>query len=327
MFLSQQIVKWVAALAFGTAVVSSSHAQDWPPRQTSFVIGFGAGSAADLLARVVAEAMQDMHGRPFIVENKPGAGGNISVDTVVKGPFDGSVLLVSGFAPIIVNPLTMTGVKFDPSAQLVPLTILGTTPSVVVASTKLRVASMGEFRDLLRKNPDKYSYSTVGPGTIGHLSMEMLAEQSGSKMVHVPYRGTPEALTAVIRGDVDVATIALGSIVAQIEAAEVIPLAITSARRWPGFLSIPTVSEAGSPDTPVDAWMGVFAPTGTPASILSRLTAELRAVVTRADVREKIVKVFYKPSGVSSEDFRKILQAYRVLLTGVIRKLDLMIKN
>ena len=317
----------VGAFALTILIAGGSAAQEWPPRQTNFVIGFGAGSAADLLARVVAEAMQKKHGRPFIVENKAGAGGNISVDAVIKGPFDGSVLLVSGFAPIIVNPLTMPGVKFDPAAQLVPLTIMGTTPSVVASSKKLGVKSMGEFRELLKKNPDKYSYSTVGPGTIGHLSMEMLADQSGSKMVHVPFRGTPEALSAVIRGDVDVATIALGSIASQLEAGEVIPLAITSAKRWPGFPDIPTVAEAGTPDMPVDAWMGVFAPTGVPKPILDRITAELRAVIAQPDIRERIIKVFYNPSGVSSEEFAKILQADREILTAVIKKLDLQIKN
>ncbi len=173
------------------SVGGGAKAQDWPPRQTTIVIGFGPGSAADLLARVVAEAMQKKHGRPFIVENKPGAGGNVSVDQVVRGPFDGSVLLASIFAPIIINPLTMEGVKYDPWKQLVPLTVMGTTPSVLVASKKLGVKSMPEFRELLKANPGKYSYSSVGVGTIGHLSMEMLADQVGSKMVHVPFRSTP----------------------------------------------------------------------------------------------------------------------------------------
>ena len=317
----------VAAALFAVSVGGGAKAQDWPPRQTTIVIGFGPGSAADLLARVVAEAMQKKHGRPFIVENKPGAGGNVSVDQVVRGPFDGSVLLASIFAPIIINPLTMEGVKYDPWKQLVPLTVMGTTPSVLVASKKLGVKSMPEFRELLKANPGKYSYSSVGVGTIGHLSMEMLADQVGSKMVHVPFRSTPDSLNAVVRGDVDVATVALGIVAPQLEAGELVPLAITSAKRWPTFPNIPTVAEAGIPDMPVDAWCALFAPAGVPQPILDKLTAELRAVIAQPEVQERIVRVFYNPSGNSPEEFAEILRKERELWPPILRKLDLLIKK
>ncbi len=316
-----------ALLAAAIFAGGNASAQEWPPRQTTIVIGFGPGSAADLLARVVAEAMQKKHGRPFLVENKAGAGGNISVDAVVKGPFDGSVLLASIFAPIIINPLTMQGVKYDPWTQLVPLTVMGTTPSVLVASKKLGVKSIAEFRPLLKANPGKYSFSSVGAGSIGHLSMEMLADQMGSKMVHVPFRATPESLNAVVRGDVDVATVALGIVAPQLEAGELVPLAITSAKRWPGFPNIPTVAEAGIPDLPVDAWCGLFAPAGVPQPILDKLTSELRAVIAQQDVQERIVNVFYNPSGNSPAEFAAILQKERELWPPILGKLDLLVKK
>lgn len=320
-------VTW-GAFALATAGFSEvARAQDWPPRQTNIVIGFGPGSAADLLTRVVAEAMQKRHNRPFIVENKAGAGGNISVDAVVKGPFDGSVLLASGFAPIIVNPLTMNGVKYDPWTQLTPLTVMGTTPSVLVASKKLGVKSVAEFLPLLKQNPGRYSYSSVGAGTIGHLSIEILADRAGSKMTHVPFRATPESLNAVVRGDADLATVALGVVAPQLESGEVVPLAITSARRWPTFPDIPTAAEAGIPEMPVDAWFGLFAPTGVPQPVLDKLTTELRAVIAQKDVQERILKVFYNPLGNSPEDFKRMIDDDRRILTAVLKKLELIIKQ
>ncbi|MDB5572649.1 MAG: transporter substrate-binding protein [Hyphomicrobiales bacterium] len=315
-----------AALAACVFLVQpDARAQDWPPRQSTIVIGFGAGSAADLLARVIAEGLQKRTGATFLVENKPGAGGNVSVDTVVKGPSDGSMMLAAIFAPIIVNPMTMD-VPYDAFRQLQPLTIMGTTPSVLVSSKKLGVKSVAQLRELVKANPGKYTFSSVGVGTIGHLSMEMLADQVGSKMIHVPFRSTPDSLNAVVQGEVDVATVALGTVEPQIHSGDVIGLAITSAQRWPSLPNVPTVAEAGIPDMPVDAWNALFLPAGVPKPIVERMYREVKAVIDDPDVQKRIMNVFYRPSGIPTAEFAGMLTREVEQWRPILGKLGLLKK-
>lgn len=295
----------------------------WPPRQTTIVIGFGAGSAADLLTRIIAEGLQRNTGGRFIVENKPGAGGNVSVEAVVRGPADGSVVLAAIFAPIIVNPMTMN-VSYDAFKDLQPITIMGTTPSVLVSSKKRGFKSVDELRTAIRNTPGGLTYSSVGIGTIGHLSLEMLADQVGAKMIHVPFRSTPDSLNAVVQGEVDVATVALGTVEPQIHAGAVVPLAITSATRWPSLPNVPTVAEAGIPDMPVDAWNALFMPASVPAPIVQRFYEEVKKVIDDPASTTRIMNTFYRPSGIRPEEFRAMLLKEVDIWKPILAKLQLL---
>ena len=317
------IASLASIAASGQTSSEKSPASAWPPRQTTIVIGFGAGSAADLLARIIAEGLQRNTGARFIVENKPGAGGNVSAEAVVKGPPDGSVVLAAIFAPIIVNPMTMN-VSYDPLRDLQPVTIMGTTPSVLVSSKKRGFKSVAELRTAIRNAPGGLTYSSVGIGTIGHLSMEMLADQVGAKMVHVPFRSTPDSLNAVTQGEVDVATVALGTVEPQIHAGDVLPLAITSATRWPSLPNVPTVAEAGIPDMPVDAWNALFMPASVPAPIVQRFYEEVKKVIEEPASKTRIMNVFYRPSGIPPEEFAALLRKEIEIWKPILAKLQLL---
>ena len=263
-------------LSFATACLATvpTAAQDlpkdmWPKDKTTITIGFGPGSGVDLLARVTAEALAARTGKTFIVENKPGAGGNISMDQVAKSTPDGSVIGGAIYAPLVTNPMMMTKMPFDPIKDLTPVTIVASTPSAMVASNKLGVKSLKDFIGLMKQNPGKYTFASVGVGTTGHLSMEMAAYLAGSKMVHVPFRSTPETVQALMSGDVQVSTIALGLIAEHIAAGTVTGMALTSSQRWPTLPNLPTTAEAGMPELPVDAYVGWFVPSATPKAIAS----------------------------------------------------------
>jgi len=318
-------ISLMGASALAQTAAATSPAAAWPPRQTTIVIGFGAGSAADLLVRIIAEGLQRNTGTTFIVENKPGAGGNVSVDAVVKGPADGSVVLAAIFAPIIINPLTMN-VNYDPFKDLQPLTIMGTTPSVLVSSKKRGFKTVDQLRDAIRREPGRLTFSSVGVGTIGHLSMEMLADQVGSKMIHVPFRSTPDSLNAVTQGEVDVATVALGTVESQIHSGDVLPLAITSAKRWPSLPNVPTVIEAGIPDMPVDAWNALFLPASVPQPIVQRFYQEVKKVINEPDSEKRIMNTFYRPSGMPPQQFGELLRKEVDVWKPILAKLDLMKK-
>src|SRR5690606_21647832 len=181
-----------------------AQAQEWPQRPVRLLVGFGPGSTPDLMARLVAEHLQKQVGHPFVVENRAGAGGNIAADLVAKAKPDGYTLGATIPGPMIVNPMIMD-LPYDPWKDLRPITIVATQPSVLVVTPALGVKNLSELIALLKKNPGKYNFASIGVGSISHLAMEMIALESGTEIFHLPYKASPEAIQAVITGEAHMA--------------------------------------------------------------------------------------------------------------------------
>ena len=310
-----------AALVAAT-FASPASAQEWPPRTTSIVLGLGPGSGLDLFARVIVDALQTKLGTNFVLDYRVGAGGNIAVEHVARSVADGSVLGGAIAAPIVTNPMFMK-LSIEPLKELAPVTVLGTIPSVVIASKKSGARSMQDFIAMLRRDPGKYTFSSVGIGTTGHLSVELIALKSGTKMVHVPYKSTPEALQAVMTGEVDMATLTVNLTEQAILTDKVTGIAITSARRWPTLPDIPTIAEAGITDMPVDAWFGLFAPAKTPAAIIEKIAQEVRAIEQIPEVRKRIEGTFYRPVANTPAEFAALLRQEQVTWRRVVDTIGL----
>ena len=310
-----------AALVAATYAPPAS-AQEWPPRTTSIVLGLGPGSGLDLFARVIVDALQTKLGTNFVLDYRVGAGGNIAVEHVARSVADGSVLGGAIAAPIVTNPMFMK-LSIEPLKELAPVTVLGTIPSVVIASKKSGAKSMQDFIAMLRRDPGKYTFSSVGIGTTGHLSVELIALRSGTKMVHVPYKSTPEALQAVMTGEVDMATLTVNLTEQAILTDKVTGIAITSARRWPTLPDIPTIAEAGITDMPVDAWFGLFAPAKTPAAIIDKIAQEVRAIEQIPEVRKRIEGTFYRPVANTPAEFAALLRQEQVTWKRVVETIGL----
>ncbi len=309
--------KLVIAALLATASATSASAQEWPPRTTSIVLGLGPGSGLDLFARVIVDALQSKLGTNFVLDYRVGAGGNIAVEHVARSVADGSVLGGAIAAPIVTNPMFMK-LGIEPLKELAPVTVLGTIPSVVIASKKNGAKSMQDFIAMLRRDPGKYTFSSVGIGTTGHLSVELIALKSGTKMVHVPYKSTPEALQAVMTGEVDMATLTVNLTEQAILTDKVAGIAITSARRWPTLPDIPTIAEAGIADMPVDAWFGLFAPAKTPPAIIEKIAREVRAIEQIPEVRKRIEGTFYRPVANTPAEFAALLRQEQVTWKRVV---------
>jgi len=307
----------VIAALLATASATSASAQEWPPRTTSIVLGLGPGSGLDLFARVIVDALQSKLGTNFVLDYRVGAGGNIAVEHVARSVADGSVLGGAIAAPIVTNPMFMK-LSIEPLKELAPVTVLGTIPSVVIASKKSGAKSMQDFIAMLKRDPGKYTFSSVGIGTTGHLSVELIALKSGTKMVHVPYKSTPEALQAVITGEVDMATLTVSLTEQAILTDKVAGIAITSARRWPTLPDIPTIAEAGIADMPVDAWFGLFAPAKTPPAIIDKIAQEVRAIEQIPEVRKRIEGTFYRPVANTPAEFAALLRQEQVTWKRVV---------
>lgn len=293
----------LAAVLGATALTgSAAMADDWPSRPVTITVGFGPGSTPDLMARLIAEGLQARLGQPFVVDNRPGAGGNIALDGVAKADPDGYTLGVTIPGPLIVNPMRMdTG--YDPATQIRPVTILGTQPSILAVTPDLGVGTLDELVALLRANPGAYNYASIGVGSISHLSMEMVALASGTEVVHIPYASSPEAITAVINGEAQMAAMAPLAVRAQAEAGQLILLAQSSAERMPVMPDVPTFAEEGLPQIQAEAWMALVATGGTPDAVIDRLYAEVRAILDDPAVQERLTTFGMAPVGMPPAEF------------------------
>ena len=292
----------LAALAAGPAT-----AQDWPNQAVNIMVGFGPSSTPDLVSRVMADSLRKKLDQPFVVHNRPGAGGNIGLEAVAKATPDGYTIGTTIPGPLIVNPMTMK-MSFEPRKDIKPVTILATQPSVLVVNSKLGVNNLKELIALLKKNPGKYNYSSIGIGSISHLSMVLVAQQSGTEIQHIPYKSSPEAVAAVIAGETHMATLAPNAVVGHADTGSIKMIAVSTPKRWPALPDVPTFAEQGVEGVQAEAWMAMVAPAGTPDAIIDKLYKEVKIALDSAEVKEQMAKFGFQPVGITPAEFKTRLE-------------------
>ena len=290
--ISVTALRSVAALAVVTgcslAAAQTTAATDWPKGPVRVVVPYGPGSTPDIIARIVADRLAKRSGQPMVVENKAGASGNLGTDAIAKAAPDGLTIGVSIAGPLGVNALLFKKMPYDPAKDLELVSIAATQPSVLVVPVSLGVASTDELVALMKKNPGKYNYASMGAGSISHLAMEALAVRSGTSVVHVPYAGSGPAVTALLSGNADIAVLPAAAVMAQVKAGKIRALAVATARRSPALPELPTLAEAGIKDVQADAWMGFVVPAKTPEAIVKKLHAELVAILADPEIRDRL---------------------------------------
>ena len=275
----------LAAVCAGAAAQTAA---DWPKGPVHVVVPYGPGSTPDIIARIVGDRLAKRSGQPVIVENKAGAAGNLGTDAIAKAAPDGQTIGVSIAGPLGVNALLFKKMPYDPAKDLELVSIAATQPSVLVVPSALGVASTDELIALMKKNPGKYNYASMGAGTISHLAMESLAAKSGTNVVHVPYAGSGPAVTALLSGNADVAVLPAAAVMPQVKAGKMKALAVATGKRSPSLPELPTLAEAGLKDIQADAWMGFVVPAKTPDAIVRRLHSELVQILADPEVRDKL---------------------------------------
>ncbi|MGB8639585.1 MAG: tripartite tricarboxylate transporter substrate-binding protein [Pseudolabrys sp.] len=268
------------------------------------IVPFGAGSTPDIVARLVADGLQQKYATSsFVVENKPGASGNLGTDTVAKAAPDGSTIGVSIGGPLAINTLLFAKLPYDPHKDVAPITQLVTQPSVLAVYPDLGVNSVAELVSLLKKNPGKYNFASIGNGSLSHLAMEAIAIKAGTQLVHVPYASSPQAVTAVIRNDAQMACLPAIAVTPQAKAGAVKILAVSTAHRSPYLPDVPTLKEAGI-DVEADAWNGLIAPGGTPKSVAEKISKDVSEIIRQPAMREKLATQLMEPVGSSPDELR-----------------------
>ncbi len=286
------------------AAAAPAMAQEWPAKTVKIVVPFGAGSTPDVVARIIADQLgQKYPGSVFLVENKPGASGNLGTDAVAKAAPDGSTIGISIGGPLAINTLLFSNLPYNPQKDIAPVTQLITQPSALAVNPALNVNSVAELVALLKKDPGKYNFASIGTGSLSQLAMEALAIKSGTKMVHVPYPSSPQAITAVIRGDAQMACLPAISVETQAKAGKVKMLAVSTAKRSPYLPDVPTLKESGI-DVEADAWMGLIAPGGMAKAMVDKINKDVVAIIKQPAVRDKLAAQLMEPVGSTPEEFR-----------------------
>jgi tripartite-type tricarboxylate transporter receptor subunit TctC len=308
-------------LAFACAPASAQH---WPGRTTRIIVPFGPASTPDMVARLLAEHFQQKTGQTFIVENKPGASGNLGTDAVAKAAPDGATLGISIGGPLAINTLLFSHLPYHPAKDIAPITQLITQPSALVVNASLGVESTSELTALLRSNPGKYNFASIGNGSLSHLAMEAIALKSDARLVHIPYASSPQAMTAVIRGDAHMACLPAIAVTPHLASGTVKMLAVSTAQRSPFLPDTPTLKEAGV-DVEADAWQGLIAPGGMSEALLAVIHAQAVEIIHDASMRAKLATQLMLPVGSSPTEFRQVIQNEISRWSPVIKALDLKI--
>lgn len=297
----------VAAVSLAAASIST--AQEWPQSPVRVLVPFDAGSTPDLIARVVSERLAARLGQPMVVDNKSGAGGNIGTDAIAKAAPDGKTIGVSIAGPLAVNPLLYKKMPYDPEKDVEPVTVAVSQASVLVVSAKHSATTAKDFVATLTGGEARMSFASIGAGSISHLAMQTVAAKLGGDFVHVPYRGSGGAVTAVLSGDVDMALLPAAAVMPHIKAGKIRGLAVASAKRSPSLPDIPTFAESGLPAIQADAWIGFIAPAKTSEAIITKLHDQIVQILTEPAVKEKLHAQYMDPVGNTPSQFRALLDA------------------
>jgi tripartite-type tricarboxylate transporter receptor subunit TctC len=296
------------AVAIVAATSDWALAQQFPSQPLRIIVPFPAGQASDVITRLLADRISPALGQPIIVENRPGAGGNIGSDTGARAANDGYTLTIAT-AALPISKLVYRKLSFDPLTDFVPVTRLTITPLLLVASPKLGVNSVAELVDFAKKNSGKVSFASSGPGTSHHLSGEMFAALADIKLLHVPYKGSAPAHIDLMSGLVNIMFDNIVAVGPQVRQGNLKALAATTKTRVPTWPDLPTMAEAGYPAFEAVAWFGVLAPKGTPQPVIARLNAEFGKALAIPEIRQKLMEMGAQVSPGTPEEFGKFLSA------------------
>lgn len=261
------------------ALATGALAQWQPTRAIRIVVPFAPGGQPDIVARALAEPLARALGQAVIVENRPGAGGNIAAEAVTKAIPDGHTLLMGTNGPLAISPALYRSLPYDPLKDLAPVTLVGTAPNLVAVTPAIGVATLAQLVERARAEPGKLNFSSVGKGSVSQLSMELLNSVAGIRTVHIPYNGGAPAVTALLAGDVQILSLNPTALIPHVNAGKVVVVAQTSAKRSPLVPNVPTVAESGYPGFEADVWMAVMAPAKTPPEAIARINSELVRII------------------------------------------------
>ena len=311
--MKRVLISAVLLLCAGLAV-----AQGYPGKPIKIVVPFTAGSATDIMARLVGEKLSAAWGQPVVVDNKPGAGGTVGSALVAKSEPDGYTLLVVSTGHVV-NPVLYPGLSYDTVGDFAGITPLASLPNVLVVNASSPIKNVSDLLAAAKANPGKLNYASAGRGSATHVNAEKFRSVTGIQATHIPFKGTPETITETIAGRVDYMFTPVLSSIPFIRDGRLRALAVSTAQRSSALPDVPTVSEAGVPGFVFDFWIGLLAPAKTPRDVVNKLNQEVNKALTQPDVKERMAKLGGEPMPMAPERFDAFIREEHATLSGIMK--------
>lgn len=300
-------IRAALALLSAATLASGAWAQAWPSKPVRVVVAFTAGGTTDILARGVSQQLSDKLKQSFVVDNKPGAGGNVGTEMVVRAAPDGYTLIVNSVGPIAVNPTLYPKLAYNPLTELVPIVQIADVPNVLVVHPALPVKTFEEFVAYAKANPGKLNYASTGIGTSAHLSAFVLGKRAGIDATHVPYKGA-DALRDLLAGRVQFMFATIPSVIQHIQSGALRAIAVTSVKRSRALPEVPTVAESGFPGFEAGSWFGFFGPKGIPSEVVATLNRAVNEIIAAPAMEAQLIKEGADPAGGTPQQFAQFVQ-------------------
>ena len=300
-------IRYALLLAFALGAANAL-AQSYPNKPVKLVVAFTAGGTTDSLTRLVGQRLGDRYKQSFIVENKPGGGGNIGTEFVVRSPADGYTLIVNSVGPMAINASLYKSLGYDPQVDLVPIVQFADVPNVLVVPPSLNVKTLPDLVAYAKANQSLVNYASTGTGTSSHLAGFLLAQKAGFSATHVPYKGAG-AVVDVLAGRVQFMFATIPSVIGHIRAGTLNAIAVSSLKRSRSLPTVPTVDESGFPEFQAGSWFGLFAPKGTPATIVAELNKSVNEILLNPEVAAKMVQEGADPVGGTAAQYAAFIKA------------------
>ncbi len=283
-------------------------AQSWPAKPIRIVVPFPPGGGTDIIARETSQKVAAATGWTFVIDNRPGAGGNLGVDAVAKAPADGYTIVIGQTSNLAINPTLYAKMPYDSQKDLAPIVLLANAPLVMVTGMGTPHKTLADAVNAAKARPGALNFASPGNGTVAHLTSEMFQKAAGVKTQHVPYKGAAQALTDVISGTVDLYMSSVPTLIGQIRQNKLRPLAVTSARRVDDLPNVPTINESGYKGFDAVTWFGLLAPAGTPKDVIARVNAEFNKALQNPELRKKLGDEGADPAGGTPEQFGALIR-------------------
>lgn len=310
--------KLLIAAALAAAGASAASAQTYPTKPVRLVVGFAPGGSTDVTARIVAQKLSEAWKQQVIVDNRSGAGGNIGAEAVAKAPPDGYTLLIATTGVMAINHRLYRNLPFDAVRDFAPVTQIGALPLILIVHPSLPARSVKELIAIAKARPGQLSYASSGVGSATHMTTELFRMMAGVDIVHIPYKGSGQAMADLIGGQVGLAFDQITSSLPQVESGKLRALAVTSAKRFPSVPKLPSVAEAGIPGYESVSWNGISAPAGTPREIIGRIQSEVARTVQLPDIKERFFKDGIEPVASTPEQFAAHIRSERTKWEKVV---------
>lgn len=318
------LARSVLALVFAALTTTSAAAQSWPQRPIRFLMSAPAGSSIDVLGRAIADKLATRLGQPVVVEDKPAAGGTVATAEVAHAAPDGYTMLLAFNGPLSFAPL-LQKLPYDVGRDLAPVITTTSQPNVLVVNAELPVHNLAELVAYAKARPGKLNYASVGNGSSSHLCMELFKQLAGIDVVHIPFNGSPPAVTATIKGETQMMFAVMQPLQPQIDAGKLRAIAVTTAKPFPLFPNIPSIAQAGYPGFEVLAWNGVMVPAATPKPIITRLNSEINAILADPEIVARMHRLGFDLVGGTPGEFGALVRGETEKWAPVIRKIGLKI--